>query len=176
MAQRTEGEKISLWLGDFPLQTLNYAGQPSFPLPEAGADHVDGSGLGHSLGDAEEHPNPKLRPGQWKKSELRKVCKHQHMPQVSSPGSESETQNFIISSHLKVWQKQSSCSDWESQHSISAAWDQEWTSVLQLNRPYSFFRPTTGVNWTFAVLSSLPSLLTCLWFPHTAILAACSLI
>lgn len=95
-----------LWLGDFPLQTLNYAGQPPFPPPQAGADLVDGSGLGHSLGDAEEHPNPKLRPGQWKKSELGRVCKHQHMPQVSSPGSEFETQNFIISSHLKVWQKQ----------------------------------------------------------------------
>ena len=150
-----EAEKMYLWLGDCPLQTLNYAGHPPFTRPEARADHADGSGVGHDLGDAEQHPNPKLRPGQRRKPELGGACKHQHMPQVSS-------------SRQRVWdtklhhqwppeglaETESCCSDAESQHSISAAWGQQWTSALWLNRPYSFSRPTTPV-WTGPSQNSL---------------------
>lgn len=155
MAQRMEAEKTYLWLGDFPLHTLNYAGHPPFPPPEAGSDHADGSGVGHSLGDAEQHPNPKLRPGQRRKPELGKACKHQHMPRVSCP------RQWVWNTKLHdQWppkglaETESSCSDAESQHSISAAWGQEWTSALWLNRPYSFFRPTTLV-WIGPSQSSL---------------------
>lgn len=54
-----EAEKTYLWLGDFPLQTLKRTGHPPVLPAEAGEDHTDGSGAGHSLGDAEEHPKTK---------------------------------------------------------------------------------------------------------------------
>lgn len=64
MPQRMKAGKTHLWLGDLPLETLSCAQYHPFPPPEAGEDHADGSGVDHSLRDAEKHPDPKQRPGQ----------------------------------------------------------------------------------------------------------------
>lgn len=65
-----EAENMYLWLGGFPLQTLNYAGHLFFSPPESWADHADGSGVSNSFGDAEQHLSSKLRPCQWRRQEL----------------------------------------------------------------------------------------------------------
>lgn len=102
----------------------------------------------HNVGDAEQHPDPKLRPGERRKPKLGRVCKHQHMPRVSSPGQWVWNTKF-----QRQWPPEglaateSSCSYAESQHSIPAAWGQGWTSALGLNQPCKCFRPTTPV-WT----------------------------